>query len=251
MNLMEFFREHGKVALGFSGGVDSSYLLYIAKRLGARVLPVYIKTPFQPGFELEDDWKVAEMVGVELKVVEMDVLGCEEIASNPPDRCYHCKRRIFGRIKEEAQAAGFPVLIDGTNASDDADDRPGMKALEELGVLSPLRLCGLTKPAIRKLAEDAGLPVWHKPAYACLATRIETGERITSESLHRVEEAEAVLRKMGFSDLRVRKRGENAHIELPENELPAALYQRKEILAGLRPYFDKVLLDLEGRKGSE
>lgn len=247
MNLMEFFREHNRAALGFSGGVDSSYLLYIAKKLGARVLPVYVRTPFQPAFELEDARKVAGMVGVELQIVEMDMLGCEEIVSNPPDRCYHCKQRIFGAIREVALAEGFSTLIDGTNASDDAEDRPGMKALEEMGVLSPLRLCGLTKANIRGLAEEAGLPVYYKPAYSCLATRIEPGQRITEEALKRIEGAEDVLRGMGFSDLRVRKRGENAWIQLPENELPAALYQRKEILAGLRPYFEKVLLDLEGR----
>ncbi len=247
MNLMEFFREHNRAALAFSGGVDSSYLLYIAGRLGAKVKAYYVNTPFQPAFELEDARRVADLTGAELAVLEMDILSCEDVALNPPDRCYYCKRRIFGTILEAAAADGFTTLIDGTNASDDADDRPGMKALEEMGVLSPLRLCGLTKASIRGLAEEAGLPVYYKPAYSCLATRIEAGQRITRDALKRVEAAEGILRRMGFSDLRVRKRGENAWIQLPENELPAALYQRKEILDGLRPYFEKVLLDLEGR----
>ena len=247
MNLMEFFREHKTAALAFSGGVDSSCLLYMAKRLGAKVKPYFVKTPFQPAFELEDAKQVAAWAGVELTVLELDILAFQDVASNPPDRCYHCKRRLFGTILEAASADGFTTLIDGTNASDDAEDRPGMKALKEVGVLSPLRLCGLTKKDIRGLAEDAGLPVRYKPSYSCLATRIEPGKPIAEEDLKRVEAAEDVLRGMGFTDLRVRKRGDAAFIQLPENEMPAALYQRKEILAGLRPYFDKVLLDLEGR----
>ena len=247
MTLLEFFREHNKVALAFSGGVDSSYLLYAAKGMGAKVKAYYVKSAFQPDFELEDARMVAEKLKVEMEILTLDILADDTVSSNPPDRCYHCKQRIFRAIMDAAKADGYPVVLDGTNASDEAGDRPGMKALAEMKILSPLRLCGLTKSDIRQLSKDAGLPTWYKPAYACLATRIPVGERITEESLKRVEGAEDVLRAMGFTDLRVRKQGEMARIELPVNEMTVALYRRKEILEGLRPYFDKVLLDLEGR----
>lgn len=247
MTLLEFFREHNKAALAFSGGVDSSYLLYAAKGMGAKVKAYYVKSAFQPDFELEDARRVAEKLKVEMEILTLDILADDTVSSNPPDRCYHCKQRIFRAILDAAKADGYPVVLDGTNASDDAQDRPGMKALAEMKILSPLRLCGLTKSDVRQLSKDAGLPTWYKPAYACLATRIPTGERITGEDLKRVEGAEDVLRSMGFTDLRVRKQGEMARIELPVNEMTVALYRRKEILEGLRPYFDKVLLDLEGR----
>ncbi len=247
MTLLEFFREHNKAALAYSGGVDSSYLLYAAKGMGAKVKAYYVKSAFQPDFELEDARMVAEKLKVEMEILTLDILADDTVSSNPPDRCYHCKQRIFRAILEAAAADGFTTIIDGTNASDEAGDRPGMKALAEMKILSPLRLCGLTKSDIRQLSKDAGLPTWYKPAYACLATRIPTGEQITGEDLKRVEGAEDVLRSMGFTDLRVRKQGEMARIELPVNEMTVALYRRKEILEGLRPYFEKVLLDLEGR----
>ncbi|MFR6277963.1 MAG: 7-cyano-7-deazaguanine synthase, partial [Acutalibacter sp.] len=181
MELRDFFQECPKVALGFSGGVDSAYLLYAALDHGAQVRPYFIKTAFQPQFELEDARRLCAQLGVELTVVELDVLQIPGVAENPPDRCYHCKRALFGRLRQQAQADGYTVLIDGTNASDDAGDRPGMRALGELSVRSPLRECGITKAQVRALSKEAGLFTWDKPAYACLATRVPTREAITPE----------------------------------------------------------------------
>ena len=204
MELKEFFRQCPRVALGFSGGVDSAYLLYAALEHGAQVKPYFVKTAFQPRFELEDARRLCAQLGVELTVLELDVLAVPCVAENPPDRCYHCKRALFGRLRQQALADGYTVLIDGTNASDDAGDRPGMRALGELSVRSPLRECGITKAQVRALSKEAGLFTWDKPAYACLATRVPTGEAIAPETLQKVEAAEEALFSLGYSDLRVR-----------------------------------------------
>ena len=226
MELRDFFQECPKVALGFSGGVDSAYLLYAALDHGAQVRPYFIKTAFQPQFELEDARRLCAQLGVELTVVELDVLQIPGVAENPPDRCYHCKRVLFGRLRQQAQADGYTVLIDGTNASDDAGDRPGMRALGELSVCSPLRECGITKAQVRALSKEAGLFTWDKPAYACLATRVPTGEAITPETLRKVEAAEEALFSLGYSDLRVRVFHGAARLQLPGQQLEQAAKER-------------------------
>ena len=182
MTLKEFFTVHNKIALGFSGGVDSSFLLYSAIKYGADIKPYFIKTAFQPEFELEDAMKLASQLNIEPEIIRVDVLQNEKVTENPKNRCYFCKNTLFSILREKADAEGR-TLIDGTNYSDDAGDRPGMKALKEMNVLSPLRECKLTKVEIRKLSEDAGLFTWDKPAYACLATRIPTGTTITKDQL--------------------------------------------------------------------
>ena len=247
MELRDFFQECPKVALGFSGGVDSAYLLYAALDHGAQVRPYFIKTAFQPQFELEDARRLCAQLGVELTVVELDVLQVPGVVENPPDRCYHCKRALFGRLRQQAQADGSTVLIDGTNASDDAGDRPGMRALGELSVRSPLRECGITKAQVRALSKEAGLFTWDKPAYACLATRVPTGEAITSETLRKVEAAEEALFSLGYSDLRVRVFHGAARLQLPGQQLEQAAKEREAILQALVPWFDTVLLDLKER----
>lgn len=247
MELRDFFQECPKVALGFSGGVDSAYLLYAALGHGAQVRPYFIKTAFQPQFELEDARRLCAQLGVELTVVELDVLQVPGVVENSPDRCYHCKRALFGRLRQQAQADGYTVLIDGTNASDDAGDRPGMRALGELSVRSPLRECGITKAQVRALSKEAGLFTWDKPAYACLATRVPTGRTITSELLRRVEGAETALFALGFTDFRVRLYDEAARLQLPEGQLAKAVEQRQAIRQALAPWFDVVLLDTQTR----
>ena len=247
MELRDFFQECPKVALGFSGGVDSAYLLYAALDHGAQVRPYFIKTAFQPQFELEDARRLCAQLGVELTVVELDVLQIPGVVENPPDRCYHCKRALFGRLRQQAQADGYTVLIDGTNASDDAGDRPGMRALGELSVRSPLRECGITKAQVRALSKEAGLFTWDKPAYACLATRVPTGEAITPETLRKVEAAEAALFSLGYSDLRVRVFHGAARLQLPGQQLEQAAKEREAISQALSPWFDTVLLDLKER----
>lgn len=247
MELRDFFQECPKVALGFSGGVDSAYLLYAALDHGAQVRPYFIKTAFQPQFELEDARRLCAQLGVELTVLELDVLQIPGVVENPPDRCYHCKRALFGRLRQQAQADGYTVLIDGTNASDDAGDRPGMRALGELSVRSPLRECGISKAQVRALSKEAGLFTWDKPAYACLATRVPTREAITPETLRKVEAAEEALFSLGYSDLRVRVFHGAARLQLPGQQLEQAAKKREAISQALAPWFDTVLLDLKER----
>ena len=248
MTLEAFFQEHPETAIAFSGGVDSAYLLYAASRYAGKAKAYYAKSAFQPEFELEDAKRVCRELKVPMEILEIDVLSCPEVTENPANRCYHCKKRIFSVILEAARKDGFPVLLDGTNASDAADDRPGMKALQEYSVLSPLRICGLTKEKIRALSREAGLFTWDKPAYACLATRIPTGEPITAGKLEATEKAEALLFSMGLSDFRVRYAHGAAKLQVREEQLELALQNREAILACLKPWYSSVLLDLEVRK---
>ena len=247
MTLLAFFKENPKAALGFSGGVDSSYLLYAGVQAGADIHPYYIKTAFQPQFELDDAERLCAQLGVPLTVLELDVLKNEAVTANPPDRCYHCKTALFGALSVQALADGYTLLLDGTNASDDADDRPGMRALKELHVCSPLRECGLTKAEIRRLSREAGLFTWDKPAYACLATRIPSGDAITAEKLLATERAEAFLFSLGLTDFRVRNYRGAARLQFPEAQLNAVLAHRAEILQELKKDYPAVLLDLEVR----
>lgn len=247
MTLLAFFKENPKAALGFSGGVDSSYLLYAGVQAGADIHPYYIKTAFQPQFELDDAERLCAQLGVPLTVLELDVLKNEAVTANPPDRCYHCKTALFGALSTRALADGYTLLLDGTNASDDAGDRPGMRALKELHVCSPLRECGLTKAEIRRLSREAGLFTWDKPAYACLATRIPSGDAITAEKLLATERAEAFLFSLGLTDFRVRDYRGAARLQFPEVQLNAVLAHRAEILQELKKDYPAVLLDLEVR----
>lgn len=247
MTLQEFFTEHPKAALGFSGGVDSSYLLWAAVNAGADIAPYYIQTAFQPAFELEDAKRLCAQIGVKLNVIQLDALADPRVAANPANRCYYCKVGLFGALRARAKADGYDLLLDGTNASDDAGDRPGMKALREMEVHSPLRECGLTKAMIRQESRKAGLFTWDKPAYACLATRVPTGRTITPELLRRVEGAETALFALGFTDFRVRLYDDAARLQLPEGQLAKAVEQRQAIRQALAPWFDIVLLDTQTR----
>jgi len=248
MTLKEFFKENSSVALGFSGGVDSSYLLWAAHSFGADVRAYYAKSAFQPAFEMEEALGIAKRIGVELKVLSADILSSKEVAANPENRCYHCKKIIFGTLVAQARADGAQVIIDGTNASDDLGDRPGAAALAEMGVRSPLRECGLSKRDIRRLSREAGLPNWDKPAYSCLATRVPFGREITPELLQKVEEAEGALFALGLSGFRVRVFGEVAKLQFTLGQMSKAMRLREEIVAALRPYFGQILLDLECRQ---
>ena len=244
MTLQAFFRQYPKAALGLSGGVDSAYLLSEGLRCGAEIRPYFVQTPFQPAFEREDAEELARSLGVALTVLPVDILAIPEVASNPEDRCYYCKNALFGALKAAARRDGCEVILDGANASDDALDRPGMRAARELGVLSPLRLCGVTKDEIRRRAKEAGLAVWDKPAYACLATRVPAGQPLDAGLLQRVEQAEAVLFGMGFSDFRVRVFHDAARLQLREDQFSLALEKKELLVRRLKPYFDGLLLDL-------
>lgn len=248
MTVSEFFAQHPRAALGFSGGVDSAYLLYAALQCGAQVQPYFVKTAFQPGFELEDARRLCAQLGVSLRVIELDILAVPNVRDNPPERCYFCKRALFGALAERARQDGYSLLLDGTNASDEATDRPGMRALRELGVRSVLRECGLDKQTIRQLSRQAGLFTWDKPAYACLATRLPTGVSITAQRLEAIEQAEQALYALGLHDFRVRYYHGAARVQLRQEQLPLALAQRQAILRVLRPLFTAVFLDMEVRE---
>lgn len=245
--LAAFFGAHPKVALGFSGGVDSAYLLYAGLRSGADIRPYFIKTAFQPRFELEDALRLAKQLGAALQVIEVDLLSLPAVVSNPPDRCYFCKTALFGALRKRALADGYALVIDGTNASDDALGRPGMRALAELSVRSPLRECGLTKDEIRLLSKEAGLFTWNKPAYACLATRIPAGNAVTPDLLLRVEGAEDALFQMGFLDFRVRVLAGAARLQFRQEDIARAFNERESIRLAIKPFFHDVLLDLTER----
>lgn len=249
MTLNEFFKQNNKVALAFSGGVDSAYLLYEAKKSGADVKAYYVKSQFQPQFELEDALRLAEKLKTSMEVIEVDVLSSDEITSNPSNRCYFCKRKIFGTILEHAKKDGYKVILDGTNASDDETDRPGTVALREYEVKSPLRECGLTKDRIRQLSKEAGLFTFNKPAYACLATRIRTGEVISSEKLAKTEKSEEYLKSLGFEDFRVRMKGNDSLIQLRQEDFDR-FYEHKDIISvKLKEEYgyDEVSLDINPR----
>ncbi len=247
MKLKEFFEKNNKVALGFSGGVDSTYILYAAVKYGADVKAYYVKTQFQPQFELDDAFDAAAQIGTSFELIEYDALQDEEVASNDDKRCYYCKRRIFGIIADRASKDGYAMIIDGTNASDDEADRPGMQALKELHVMSPLKLCGLTKADIRRLSEEAGLKTWNKPAYSCLATRVKPGEKLTHEKLRKIEAGEGALMKLGFTDFRLRLSGKEARLKVKPEQMRMAYTRQDEIKISLEGLFDDIFLDPEAR----
>ena len=251
MDLQGFFRENPEAALAFSGGVDSAYLLYAGLAAGARIRAYYVKSAFQPAFEFADARRLAKELGADIRILEVDVLDNDTVADNPADRCYYCKRTIFSKILTAAEEDGFHLVLDGTNASDDAGDRPGMRALKEMSVRSPLRECGLTKDRIRALSRQAGLFTWNKPAYACLATRVPSGTRITQEILEKTERAEEYLFSLGFSDFRVRYLDGCARLQFPAAQLEKVLENREKILKTLGEDYDQVLLDLRVRPQQE
>jgi uncharacterized protein len=251
LTLETFFKENPRAAMGFSGGVDSSYLLYAARRAGADVRPYYIQTAFQPAFERADAERLAAQVGTALTVLALDVLAEPAVAANPADRCYFCKRVLFGALAKRAAADGYTLLLDGTNASDDAGDRPGMRALRELSVRSPLREAGLTKAEIRRRSREAGLFTWDKPAYACLATRVPAGTPLDADTLARVEGAENALFALGYTDFRCRVFHGAARVQLPAGQWEKAAAGRAALEQALRPWFDTILLDVQPRPAGQ
>jgi len=216
--LLDRLSQLKRVVIGFSGGVDSTFLLYAAKEaLDQQVLPVTLAAPYIPRWEIEEARQWARSLGVRHKVE--DVPFPEAIRHNPPERCYICKKRLFSRLIDIAVAEDIFHVIDGTNIDDLGDLRPGLKAVKELNVKSPLMDAGLTKEDIRILSRKFGLFTWDKPAFACLMTRIPTGEFVTEETLHRIEAAEVFLMRLGFSAVRLRSHGNLARIEVPENRI--------------------------------
>lgn len=249
MTIKEFFKDNKKAALAFSGGTDSSFLLYAGRKFGCDLKPYFIKTAFQPQFELADAQKLCDDLHVPLTVIDYDILSQRDVSSNPQDRCYYCKRILFSTLTQRASEDGYSLLIDGTNASDDPADRPGMRALRELSVRSPLLECDISKAEVRMLSRAAGLFTWNKPSYACLATRIKTGTAIRAKTLQAIEWSEDALREMGFSDFRIRVTGNTAKLQLPTNQMNHAVNLQEKIIQILSAHFDEIVLDLVPRKG--
>ncbi len=246
-NLEKFFRENNKVAIGFSGGVDSSYLIYMAKKHCEKPIAYYVKSQFQPEFEYLDAKKLADFVGIEMRVIEVDVLKDEKVVKNPANRCYYCKCGIFSAILERAKADGFNLVIDGTNASDNQGDRPGMVALRELSVMSPLRDCLLTKLDIRKLSREVGLFTSDKYSYACLATRIAPLVEISKELLEKIEVCEDFLTQLGFKDFRLRTDGLIARLEITKEDNALYLERETDIENFIKAHFSKWVLEEKRR----
>lgn len=251
MNLQAYLEVNNKAALAYSGGVDSAYLLYSALQAGIDITAYYVKSSFQPEYEFDDAMEFAKSIGAKIKVVNLDIMASKELVANPVNRCYYCKKLIFGAIMDAAKADGYEVIFDGTNASDAEGERPGMKALRELEVKSPLKECGLTKVDIRRLSKNAGLSTWNRPSYACLATRIGAGEQITEGKLSRIEFVEDFLARFGFVDFRIRTLGDIARIEIREAQVDMLLENKDAILEVMKQRFDKVVLDLDFRPDME
>jgi uncharacterized protein len=248
MTLAQYLVRSPPFALAFSGGTDSVCLLAAARKAGADVRPYYVASPFQPAFEFDAAREAAAFLDVPLSILRLPSLDSPEIAANGPDRCYHCKHRVFSAILGRARTDGYTVLADGTNASDNPAERPGMRALAELGVVSPLRECGLTGSDVRTLLAELGLDRWNRPSYSCLATRIPAGVAITQPLLERIERAETFLLSRGYSGFRCRHDGRTAWLELARTDMARLAAERRDVLDRLRSIFDcTILLDLKAR----
>lgn len=247
MDAVQYFQVNPKIAIALSGGVDSAYLLYIASKFAEDVHAYYVQTEFQPEFEGRDARKIAEFCKVSLTVIPLSQLACADICRNDSMRCYYCKRRIFEAIQAAALRDGYTLLADGTNADDLESDRPGFRALRELSVLSPLRDLGLTKDEIRRRSKEVGLFSHDKPAYACLATRIQQGEAITAHKLAITEDAESCLYALGFRDFRIRLSEGVGKLQLRTEQFPLFYAKEVEIMEKLHSLYPKVLPQPEVR----
>ena len=254
--MLEGLSTDGGVCAAFSGGVDSALLLTVLSEITTRrpfpLLAVVFATAFHTAEETASAMRQAEELGVPAELVKRDVLSDPVLRGNPKDRCYHCKRALFSEMKRIAASRGIRNLVDGTNADDTQVYRPGRKALEELGVLSPLAVCGFTKDEIRAAARELLISVADKPSTPCLATRFPYGTLLTDEALRRVERGESVLREFGLNVVRLRVHGDVARIETDPEGFELVTARRFEIAFALRGEgFPYVTLDLEGfRSGS-
>lgn len=255
-DLKEYIKSLGSLVVAYSGGVDSTFLLKVAHDiLGDNLVAVTVKSLFNPQREFEEAIKYCKHIGAMHEVIVIDdISDIEGFSDNTVDRCYYCKKEIFKRISEVARKNNIKYIADGSNFDDLNDYRPGLKALKELNIISPLKIIKINKEDIRYYSKTLGLPTWDKPSFACFASRIPYGSVITKEKLETVDKAEQYLFDMGFKQIRVRHHGSIARIELGENDFDKFLDRKlmKEVSITLKKLgFSYVTLDLEGyRTGS-
>ncbi len=252
--LKTILKKMRKVVIAFSGGVDSSFLCKAAHDvLGKdKILALTVATQFSSRHGLEEAVSITKHIGINHKVINIDILASTGIRENPPDRCFVCKKAMFKRITAMAEEEGFDSVVDGTNVDDLGDYRPGMKALSELGVTSPLKEAGLGKSEIRELSKMLGIPGYDRPPDACLATRIPFHSEINLEKLKRVDDAEAFLRSFGFEQVRVRHHEDMARIEINPSRFDDIIRIHDKVVRHLKDIgFANVALDMKGyRTGS-
>ncbi len=251
--LQTLIRSLGSAAVAYSGGVDSTLLLKVAYDcLGERAVGLIAVSPSLPPYELAEAEEIARHIGARLERIATRETEDPRYRANSPNRCYFCKTHVYQELIEYARARGFAVLLDGANADDLGDYRPGRQAAQEYKVRSPLQELGFHKEEVRQLAKRLGLPNWDKPAAACLSSRVPYGTAITPRILSQIGRAELALRRLGFRQLRVRHHGEVARLELDPQDFPAALEKREAIVSALREAgYTFAALDLAGfRSGS-